>query len=176
MYNSGMNGRREQDPPLKQALTPREIEILAVISQGKTNRQVAEDLSVSLNTVKWYARQIYGKLGVDGREAAADRARSMGLLPEEDQAEEVRHNLVESATPFVGREQELAALTRLIAEPGVRLITITGPGGMGKTRLALQAAGREVGPQTDFTDGIFFVSLAPLEAAGGLQRKPSYRA
>ncbi|MCG3118069.1 MAG: Serine/threonine-protein kinase PknD [bacterium] len=61
------------------------------------------------------------------------------------------------STPLLGREQELAALTQLLLRDEVRLITLTGPGGTGKTRLGLQAAANL---NAAFTDGTFFVSLA----------------
>lgn len=61
------------------------------------------------------------------------------------------------STPFVGREAELARLAQLLADPHCRLVTIIGPGGMGKTRLALQAANGHV---TVFTHGAAFASLA----------------
>jgi predicted ATPase len=72
-----------------------------------------------------------------------------------------RHNLPVQATPFVGREAELAELARLTGDPEVRLLTILGAGGMGKTRLALQAAEAQLG---NF-EGICFVPLAPLRSA-----------
>ena len=50
------------------------------------------------------------------------------------------HNLPAQATAFIGREAEVAAVCRLLLRPEVRLLTLTGPGGTGKTRLALQAA------------------------------------
>ena len=70
-----------------------------------------------------------------------------------------RSNLPTPATPFLGREQELAAVTTMLAEPGVRLVSLTGPGGTGKTRLALQAAAEA---SDSFPDGVFWVRLAPL--------------
>jgi predicted ATPase len=60
---------------------------------------------------------------------------------------------------FVGREEELAELARLLAESHSRLITIVAAGGMGKTRLSLAAA-REA--QRDFADGVYFIELAKL--------------
>jgi predicted ATPase len=66
-------------------------------------------------------------------------------------------------TRLVGRESELAVLTRLMVEDGQRLVTITGPGGMGKSRLAVAAA-REV--EAAFPDGVVFVDLAPVPEAG----------
>jgi predicted ATPase/class 3 adenylate cyclase len=71
------------------------------------------------------------------------------------------HNLPAQTTPFVGREAELAELGRLLGDPGVRLVTILGAGGMGKTRLAIEAAAAQL---DRFEHGVFFVSLAPLQS------------
>ncbi len=68
-------------------------------------------------------------------------------------------NLPADPTPFVGRESELAQVVRRLADPNCRLLTVTGPGGIGKTRLAIQAAR---GESARFAHGIHFVDLAPV--------------
>ena len=69
------------------------------------------------------------------------------------------HNLPAQTTTFVGRETEIAAVKNLLSQPNIRLLTLTGAGGSGKTRLGLQVA---VELLKDFRDGVFFVSLAPI--------------
>jgi len=66
------------------------------------------------------------------------------------------------ATPLVGRDREAAAVTDLVRGEGARLITLTGPGGVGKSRLAVEVAQR-LGP--GFEDGVRFVELASVSAA-----------
>ncbi len=71
-----------------------------------------------------------------------------------------RHNLPVAPTPLIGREQELATLKAWLQRETVRLVTLTGPGGVGKTRLAVQVAADEV---DDFADGVYFVNLAAID-------------
>ncbi|MEM7116133.1 MAG: helix-turn-helix domain-containing protein [Chloroflexota bacterium] len=73
-----------------------------------------------------------------------------------------KHNLPAQTTPFFGRETELADITKLLADPNCRLLTILGAGGMGKTRLSIEVATAQIG---NFTDGVTFVPLAPVEMA-----------
>src|SRR6266568_5274163 len=70
-----------------------------------------------------------------------------------------KHNLPVQLTPLIGREQIIAAACALLRQPEVRLLTLTGPGGIGKTRVGLQVAADVL---TDFADGVCFVALAPI--------------
>ncbi|MCO5182968.1 MAG: NB-ARC domain-containing protein [Anaerolineae bacterium] len=75
-----------------------------------------------------------------------------------------KHNLQLPLTPLLGREKELDLLDQLLADPYARAITILGPGGIGKTRMALGIAENQI--QADsFADGVFFVGLARLNSA-----------
>src|SRR5262249_51043892 len=73
----------------------------------------------------------------------------------------IRHNLPAQTTALIGRDQEVAQVCALLRRADVRLVTLVGTGGVGKTRLALQVAAELLGT---FTDGIYFVSLAPVGA------------
>jgi predicted ATPase/DNA-binding CsgD family transcriptional regulator len=71
------------------------------------------------------------------------------------------NNLPSQPTSFIGREKELAEVAALLADPNCRLLTLVGAGGMGKTRLAIQAAADQ---HPHFADGIYFVPLAPVSS------------
>jgi predicted ATPase/class 3 adenylate cyclase/Flp pilus assembly protein TadD len=90
---------------LVEPLTRRERAILLHLAEDKSNREIAALEVLSLNSVKWYIQQIYGKLGVNRRREAIERARSLGLLPTpepivppETTAAEVRSSSLPSGT------------------------------------------------------------------------------
>ncbi|MCA9951018.1 MAG: AAA family ATPase [Anaerolineales bacterium] len=88
-----------------------------------------------------------------GQYASVDAAET--LLP----PVKAKHNLPANITPLIGRELELARVRQLLTQDRQRLVTILGPGGMGKTRLAI-AVGRAL--LENYPQGVYFVDLAPL--------------
>ena len=130
-------------------------------------RILREELGVEPDaaTTSLYERIRSGELDAE-RVAPVPVKLSAAMLPP--------HNLPAHAqpTPFIGRETELALLNNLLAHPQGRLVTITGLGGMGKTRLALAAAEQQLqsplapaGSEHRLPDGVYFVALAPLNSA-----------
>jgi len=107
---------------------------------AELRRLVADDLAVLLSERFEMARPAGGD---------TDGAALAGALPV-------------PATPLLGRDREAAAVEGLVAGEAVRLVTLTGPGGVGKTRLMVETA-RRLGP--GFADGARFVDLAAVSAA-----------
>lgn len=91
--------------------------------------------------------------------ALYERLRDDAFAPEMLQLPAPVHNLPAQLTPFVGREQELTEVHRLLDKLDVRLLSLVGVGGMGKTRLALEIANQRL---SQYPDGVFFVSLASV--------------
>ncbi|MEP7358979.1 MAG: LuxR C-terminal-related transcriptional regulator, partial [Anaerolineales bacterium] len=170
------------DKPLVEPLTRREREILSLLAEGFSAPEIAESLTLAVSSVKSHIQHIYGKLDVRSKREALTRAQALGLLesaagtpplaaaqpsprtavtgvPAEKPAPPPSTNLPLQPTAFVGREQELAAIAELLANPACRLVTLVGPGGSGKTRLAIQAATQQ---RDAFSDGVVLVPLAPV--------------
>jgi len=135
----------------------------AALAQYQTCRRVlADELSIEPGpeTTALYERIRRGELGPADHRVPVPALSPRPVAPP--------HNLPPQTTPFVGRETELAELTRLLADPEVRLVTILGSGGMGKTRLAVEAATARLGA---FAHGARFIPLAsvdPAELAGSI--------
>lgn len=140
------------------ALNGREKAILQRMSAGLSDQQIADELFLSLNTVKWYNHQMYSKLRVSSRTQAIACAKDLGVLDSGTPMPPVSsyHPPAQTA-PLIGRQREMAEVKRLLRAS--RLLTLTGTGGIGKTRLALGVAAEVA---ADFTDGVCFVDLAPL--------------
>ena len=81
------------------------------------------------------------------------------------------HGLPLEATPFIGRAEELTSILRRLQDPTCRLLTLAGPGGIGKTRLAVEAVRHfihEPGTIDRFQDGIYFVRLSTVQSFDGI--------
>jgi predicted ATPase/DNA-binding SARP family transcriptional activator len=78
---------------------------------------------------------------------------------------ETTRNLPENTTPFIGREEELAKLGERLRSGAYRVLSLVGPGGIGKTRLAIQAARDN---RDQFSDGVYFVPLASVRSVSAI--------
>jgi predicted ATPase/transcriptional regulator with XRE-family HTH domain len=97
------------------------------------------------------------------RRRLSTRSSIPATLPARTQGQSAAPQLPTSLTPLIGREREVRAVTAVLREPANRLVTITGAGGVGKTRLALAVARAVSG---SFSDGTQFVDLASIGDAG----------
>jgi len=157
MKNSGLTGGESYADDL----TWREQDILVLLAERLTNREIADRLHLAESTVKDYVGNILSKLYVKNRREAVERAAVLGLLDRDQKTTTVpQTNLPPERTPFVGRENELTEIKQQLGQ--TRLLSLIGPGGIGKTRLALKVA---EGMTEDFKDGVFFVQLAPISSA-----------
>lgn len=125
---------------------------------GLTNQEIASRLFLSERTVEWHVEQIFNKLGFNSRsQIAAWVGRSQLDAAVRAPGSQPRGNLPAQLTSFVGRERDLRTLLDLVTAN--RLVSLTGPGGIGKTRLALRLA-EELQP--DFQHGAWLCDLAPV--------------
>jgi len=140
------------------AISAREAEVLAAVSEHLTNAEIAERLFISVRTVESHVSSLLRKLQVaDRRELAAAAADILAAEAHGRRTRPARTPLPAPLTSFVGREQETADLARALDEH--RLVTAVGPGGVGKTRLAIHVA-HEV--RDRYEDGVWYVDLVPV--------------
>ncbi|MAU11736.1 MAG: hypothetical protein CL607_18065 [Anaerolineaceae bacterium] len=154
------------DPGYIEPLTERESEVLQMLADGASNKDIATALVIEVSTVKSHNNQIYSKLQVKNRQQAVLRAQALGLLAiDVATPSHHAHNLPADIMPFIGRRQEIDDILQLFSDDTIRFITILGPGGMGKTRLAIEIGHRLLG---HFLDGVYFVPLASVNSVDKL--------
>lgn len=138
------------------SLSAREREVLAAVGRSLTNAEIGASLHLSVRTVESHVSSLLRKLGATDRHELA--ARAPALQPVDGGPRPVT-GLPAPRDSFVGRADELRAVVAAL-ESG-RLVTLAGPGGMGKTRLATEAAGHVAAA---FPFGGAFVDLVPATA------------
>ncbi|HXJ27987.1 MAG TPA: LuxR C-terminal-related transcriptional regulator, partial [Streptosporangiaceae bacterium] len=163
--------------PHATGVSAREAEVLSGVAEHLTNAEIAERLFISVRTVESHVSSLLRKLGVADRRALAGFAAAVtdGAVP--SRPRRTASALPAPLTPFVGRAAERAGLAAALA--GHRLVTAVGPGGIGKTRLALAVAAEQAGR---FAGGVWYADLVPvtdgtmvaaaLAAALGLGEQP----
>jgi serine/threonine protein kinase/energy-coupling factor transporter ATP-binding protein EcfA2 len=147
-------GMNRTSTTMEELLTQREHEILHLIIEGLSNKEIAQKLTVTVGTVKWYVNQIYSKLGVRSRVQAIVRARELHLIvkpgekieavaiPTEDFHPEnpykgLRAFQAADNQDFFGREKITAKLVNRLGDSGAegRFLAVVGPSGSGKSSL-----------------------------------------
>jgi predicted ATPase/DNA-binding CsgD family transcriptional regulator len=151
--------RGDTKPLMAEPLTRRELDILNLLVENLSNNQIAEKLTLAPSSVKWYIKQIFAKMGINDRSQAAARAIEFGLLNKDMPVSAPKHNLPASLAPFIGRQSQVEQVKRMVTDHTLRLITLTGAGGVGKTRLALKVAEASL---NSFKHGVWLVELASL--------------
>lgn len=126
--------------------------------ERRPSAQIAELMANGLNVPteerSRFVKVARGELGVDHLTL---RSKAPARLNVSSGSATLRTNLPVLPTPMIGRQREVEELSQLLRDPPCRLLTLVGPGGIGKTRLAIEAAGQV---QEVFADGVYFVPLA----------------
>jgi predicted ATPase/DNA-binding CsgD family transcriptional regulator len=138
-------------------VSAREAEVLAALAEHLTNAEIGTRLFISIRTVESHVSSLLRKLQVADRRALAVAA---ATTQSAQATTTVTAPLPSPLTPFVGRVAERSALAEALHER--RLVTAVGPGGVGKTRLALSVAADVAGR---FADGVWYVDLVPVTDA-----------
>lgn len=141
----GSVGLTQEDLAEQAGLTPQAISLLERGERRRPHKHTVHRLAEALELA-----------GPDRARFEAASRRSTACLGTTSSS---RYNVPTPSTPLVGRESEMETVAGLLRREDVRLLTLTGPGGVGKTRLAMEVAERS---REAFADGAVFVSLAPL--------------
>jgi predicted ATPase/DNA-binding CsgD family transcriptional regulator len=136
------------------ALTARETEVLGLVQRRLTNAEIAAQLFMSVRTVESHVSALLRKTGVGDRRALA------ALAPAATGDGSAPRPLPSLRTELIGRGAELAAVSAAVAQS--RLTTLVGPGGVGKTSVALAVAHAVT---SDWPEGAVFVDLVPARSA-----------
>ncbi|MGI8485242.1 MAG: ATP-binding protein [Thermomicrobiales bacterium] len=158
---------QSEDGSIPEVLTARQAAALVGVSERTVRRAIASgDL---------HAAKTRGVFGISRASLWLWRDKSPAPIPAVGTSDISSRNsrpipdLPRSITPLIGREHEAATASDLLRRPNVRLLTMTGPGGVGKTRLALKVAADLL---TEFPEGVWFVPLAgladPAQVAGAI--------
>ena len=130
--------------------------------ERRPSKQLAELLANALE-IRMEERSAF--LRIARGELAIERMNSSHPLPDlslHQSSHTLSNSIPISSTPLIGRESELAALCQMLGDPQCRLITLVGPGGIGKTRLATEIASKQC---DRFNNGVFYVSLASINSS-----------
>jgi predicted ATPase/DNA-binding CsgD family transcriptional regulator len=139
------------------AISAREAEVLALLGEHLSNAEIGARLFISVRTVESHVSSLLRKLAMPDRRALSRRAAELARAERSRPAPALKAPL----TTFVGRVRERAELGEAVRTH--RQVTAVGPGGVGKTRLALAVAAEVAG---DFADGVWFVDLVPITDPG----------
>lgn len=141
----------------------REVEIINLMADGLSNKEIADRLFITKETVRWYNKQIYSKLGTSRRTEAIALAREMNVIgdssSEELSTQNIQHKLPVTTGPFIGRDADLSEFSDLLHNPDIRLLSIIATGGMGKSRCALEL-GHLI--KANYEHGAVFIDLTSV--------------
>ncbi|MFD7403659.1 ATP-binding protein [Streptomyces sp. NPDC059866] len=138
-------------------ISAREADVLALLGEHLSNAEIAARLFISVRTVESHVSSLLRKLQVPDRRALSRRAAELAPAEQSRSAAALPAPL----TAFVGRGRERRELAEAVKAH--RQVTAVGPGGVGKTRLALAVAAEVA---DDFADGVWFVDLVPVTEPG----------
>lgn len=131
------------------------------MDERRPSRQIARLLADQLQ-IPEEQKELFLKIARQEKGTQALDSFSLPAMPQPAAASQSFSTLPLSLTPIIGREHELSAIIHQLNDPACRLLTLTGPGGVGKTRLALEVAHQL---QDTFENGVYFVSLIGTSSA-----------